>query len=274
LLVGIYKDYDKYFLVNCLLKRKGLPELNELVLCTVVRISPFAAWVKLEEYPHLEGMIHISEVAGKWVHDIREFVKSNKQYVCKVIRVEPDKNIVNLSLKRVSETEKKEKINAFRREQRAEKILAQAAAQMKKDLESAYQEVGFLLQEKFGGLFVAFEEIRSNPKILEKLEIDEKWKKVLLAVIEKNIREKETILKAELQLKSYAADGIDRIKSLLAMLEQDGFQVKYLSAPRYRIELKTDDPKSGEKVLKQKIEAVLEEAKKLQVESSYVFLKA
>ena len=140
-------------------KKSGLPNFGELVLCRIKRVTPFAAWCDLEEYENIEGMIHISEVAGKWVRDIREFVKQDKQYVAKVVRLEKDKNFVNLSLKRVSHAEEKGKMNLIRRNQRAGKIFEKVAQEMGKTLEQANKEAGDLLEEKFGELFVAFDEI-------------------------------------------------------------------------------------------------------------------
>ncbi len=256
-----------------MVKREGLPEINELVLCTVVRITPYAAWAKLDEYPNVEGMIHVSEVAGKWVHDIREFVKQNKQYVCKVMRVDPQKNVINLSMKRVSKFDEKEKINAVHREERAEKILEQAGNSLKKNLNQSYEEVGFLLQEKFGELYAAFEEINNDKTILATLEIPEKWQKALLAVIEKSFKEREIILKAELELKSYKSSGLNDIKKLLKEIESTGVHVTYISAPRYLLKMKTNNPKSDEKKMREDLEKIMQESKELQVESSYRFVK-
>lgn len=254
-------------------KREGLPETNELVLCTVVRITPYAAWARLDEYPNVEGMIHVSEVAGKWVHDIREFVKQNKQYVCKVMRVDPEKKIINLSMKRVSKFDEKEKINAARQEERAEKILEQAANSLKKNLDEAYDEVGFLLQNKFGDLYAAFEEINNNKEILSTLEIPEKWKKALLDVIQKNFKEKEIVLKAELEIKSYESSGLKDVKKLLSEIESNGIQVTYISAPHYLLKMKTLNPKSDEKKMKDSLEKIMQETKQLHVEGSYRFVK-
>src|SRR3989304_3341469 len=212
-----------------MIKRKGLPTHGELVLCTVNRISPYAAWCVLDEYENAEGMIHISEVAGKWVHDIREFVKPNKQYVAKVLKIDIDKGILNLSLKRVSRYEEKDKLNSFRKGQRAEKILEQVGRVLGKDLDQTYEEVGFVLQEKFGELFVAIEEIRKDKKILEKLTIPKKWSDVLIEVIEKTLKEKEIILKAELELNSYSGSGIKDIKKNLIDFQKTGGEVKYIS---------------------------------------------
>lgn len=173
-----------------MMKRKGLPEWGELVLCTVDRITPFAAWCKLDEYEG-EGMIHVSEVSGKWVHDIREFVKIKKQYVAKVVKVDYQKNIVNLSLKRVSLYDEKAKLNSYRRSQRAEKMLELAGKELGKNLEQSYEEVGFLLQEKFGELYVALEESKEN---LTKKGVSSQWADAIADIVEKNFQEKEIII--------------------------------------------------------------------------------
>ncbi|MEM5834314.1 MAG: translation initiation factor IF-2 subunit alpha [Candidatus Aenigmatarchaeota archaeon] len=254
-------------------RRKGLPEWGELVLCTVQRISPYAAWCKLEEYPEAEGMIHVSEVSGKWVHDIREFVKVNKQYVAKVVKIDYQKKFVNLSLKRVSDEEKKEKMNSYRKEQRAEKILEQVAKEFGKTLEQAYQEVGFLLQEKFGSIYSAFEEARKTPEILEKKGVAKEWVEALTKAIEKSFKEKEVKIKAELELKSYASDGIKRIKEILLNLQKNGIKVKYISAPRYRVEIEGKNPKNLEKKLVENLENALREIKKAEGEGNYRLIK-
>jgi translation initiation factor 2 subunit 1 len=253
------------------IKRKGLPEWGELVLCTVDRITPFAAWCKLDEYEG-EGMIHVSEVSGKWVHDIREFVKPKKQYVVKVVKVDYQKNIVNLSLKRVTVRDEKEKLNSYRRSQRAEKMLELAAKELGKTLEQAYEEVGYLLQEKFGELYVAFEEAKESKDNLLKKWVSEQWVDAIVDIVEKNLQEKETVIKAQLELKSYEADGIKKIKEILESLKQKtGANIKYISAPNYRIEIVGKDPKMMEKKLVHELEKVVKSMK--DGEASYKLIK-
>jgi len=250
-------------------RRKGLPEWGELVVCTVKKVSPFAAWVTLNEYPEAEGMIHISEAIGKWIYDIRDYVKLNKQYVAKVIRIDYQKKFVNLSLKRVSEKEEKEKLNEYRKEQRAEKILEQAAKLIGKNLDQAYEEVGFLIQEKFGMLYDFFEKVIASEKHIEKLKLSEEWEKALIEAAKKNIKKKLKKIKAELMLKSFANNGIERIKLLLTELEKKGLNVSYISAPKYRVEISTAEPKKTEKNLSNILEKLLERAKELEVQASY-----
>jgi len=257
-----------------LAKKKGLPEWGELVLCRVKRVTPYAAWCMLEEYPEVEGMMHVSEVAGKWVHDIREFVKEGKRYVAKVVKIDYQKSFINLSLKRVSKLDKKEKMDAFKRERRAEKMLEQVAKQLNKTLEQAYEEVGFLLQENFGELFVAFEQANEDPEALAKLGVSKEWSDAMGKVIERTFKEKIFEIKAELELKSYAKDGVERIKEALDNLaKKTGASVKYISAPKYRIEIIAKDPKLAEKNLITGLEEAINEIKQSEGEGTYKLIK-
>lgn len=257
-----------------MVKKKDMPEWGELVLCTVTRLTPFAAWCRLDEYTELEGMIHISEVVGKWVRDIRKFVKEGKQYIAKVIKIDYQKKQLNLSLKRVSKYEKRDKMNKFKRTQRAEKMLEHAAQDLGKSLDQAYEEIGFSLQEHFGELFTAFEEAWESKDVLAEAGVPEKWIEALMKIIEKTFKVKETVIRVELQLKSYANDGVEKIKGALKDLEKNvGAKVKYISAPKYRIDLKTTDPKEDEKRLTDGLELVVKRIKQEDGEGSFKFIR-
>jgi len=253
--------------------KKGLPEWGELVVCTVKRLTPYAAWCNLNEYPGIEGMIHVSEVAGKWVHDIRNFVKEGKEYVVKVIKIDYQKNFVNLSLKRVSKQDKKERMNVLRREKRGEAMLGQAAKLLGKNVEQAYNEIGFKLQDEFGELFSAFEEAKKDPNLLMNKGLSKEWAEAIGKVAEKSFVEKEVRLKAELELKSFAGDGIEKIKEVLSDLEKNALTVKYISAPKYRIELKTKNPKEDEKKLLEFLEKAVNKIKTMEGEGKYKLIK-
>jgi translation initiation factor 2 subunit 1 len=230
-----------------MVKKKGLPNVHELVVVKITEVTQFAAWCDLLEY-EAKGMIPISEAAGKWIFDVHEVVKENEIKVAKVIKIEEDKKLVHLSLKRVSREDEKEKMNEFRKEERGEKLLEMAAKSLGKSLEEAYQEIGFLLQEKFGSLYEAIVNIKKNKSKLEKMRVPKEWINAIINVVEKSIKEKEVELKFELELKSLEPNGIEIIKNILKEIEEKtGGKVKYLSAPLYRLEIKTKDPKKDEK---------------------------
>ena len=239
-----------------MVKKKGLPNVHELVVVKIAEVTQFAAWCDLLEYD-AKGMIPISEAAGKWIFDVREVVKEGEVKVAKVIKVEEDKNLVHLSLKRVSKIDEKEKSNEFKKEERGEKLLEMAAKKLGKNLEQAYKEVGFLLQEKFGSLYDAIINIKKISSKLEKLNVPKDWINAISEIVEKSVKEKEIELKFELEIKSLEPNGIEIIKSILNEVEEKtGGKVRYLSAPIYRLELKTTDPKKDEKKILTALEKI------------------
>jgi len=171
-----------------MVKRRGFPSEGEVVLVTVKNITPYSALCALNEYPGKEGMIHVSEVSGKWVRDIRKFVKQDKQYVAKVMRVDERKGHINLSLKRVPKKVKEKKIQDFKKEERAEKMLGVMGEKLKMNLEEVYEKIGYELQEIFGDMFIAFEYALENPDILKRRGIDEKYVKLMVEIAKENIQ--------------------------------------------------------------------------------------
>lgn len=235
-------------------KKEDWPKNREIVLGTVVKVNPFSAFVSLDEYDKKEGMIHISEIAGKWVRDIRKFVRVGQKVVVMVMRVDKEKNHITLSLKRVKKYDTEKKMKEYKRELKAEKMLKTLAEKANIDLDKAYNEIGYQLQEIFGEMFKAFQMslTEKDYEILIKKGVPEKWAKLIKEVAEEQMKLKESTIKAELELKSYSPDGVNIIKKILkdANLKY-GTESKYISAPKYSISLRTKDAKLGEKKLRE-----------------------
>jgi len=241
-----------------MVKRKGFPGVGEVVIVSITRITPYSAMCKLEEYPGKEGMIHISEVSGKWVRDIRKFIKPNKNYVVKVLQVDEKKGHIRLSLKRVARIDRTRKMQAYKREQKAEKILEKIAKKQKMTLDKVYEEIGFKLQEEFGEIFKAFDLASKSQEALTSKGIKPKWAKIIHKIAKESIQRKKIKIKAELDIKSYSGDGIDQIKKLLNNLTNKyRVNVKYISAPKYSVEIVSEDPKMAKKELKENLTAAI-----------------
>ncbi len=253
------------------MEENKLPEYGKIVSITVKRLTPYAAWCSIEGYPDVEGMIHVSEVAGKWVHDIRSFVKVGKKYVAKVVKIDYQKGFVNLSLKRVTKLDEREMMEGFRKEKRGGRMLEQAAKAAGKTLEEAQAEIVPALMQ-FGDVYTAFEEIKKSPEALEG--IPKKWAEALIKVAERNFADKEITIKAELFLTSFASDGVDKVKKVLAdFAEKTSAEVRYISAPKYMVEMKTKTPKLAEKKLVEGMEQAVKEITSLDGEGSYKLVK-
>ncbi|MFQ6010088.1 MAG: translation initiation factor IF-2 subunit alpha [Candidatus Aenigmatarchaeota archaeon] len=242
---------------------KKFPRRGELVIGTVSRVNPFSAFVKLEDYPGVEGMIHISEIARKWVKDIRDFVKEGKRIVVLVMRVDPVKGHVGLSLKRVSKRDVEEKLKEAKREQKAERMLEIAAKKRSMETRDAYEEVGHLMKERFGEMFKVFKLSMTEDgyRLLIKRGIPEEWAKTIREVAEETMEIKERELKGILELTCSKPDGIEVIKKVLKDAGEKGFIIKYISAPKYSISILSKEAKKDEKKLRAAAEDIIKAMK-------------
>lgn len=222
------------------MRKQGVPERDEMVVCEITRINPNSAFAKLLEYDK-SGMIHVSEVAKRWVRNIREFVKEKQLVVCKVVRV--DAQDISLSIKRVNKGQADRKLQEFKRERNAEKFLEQIGKQFKKSLDDSYEEIGYELIESFGSLHKTFDVALKNPNLLAEKDVDKKWAQAIIDIAEKNFVEKTYEVRAKLNLRSYASDGMEIVKKALSAAEGNGLDVKYISAPKYQITGKGKDIK-------------------------------
>lgn len=236
-----------------MVKKRGMPSEGELVICTITKINPNSAFAVMEEYGK-EGMIHISEVAPGWVRDIRQYLKVGQSGVAKVLRTEG--GVISLSIKRVDENQRNQKTKEHNLEQRAEKMLEIAAQRLGLTLEKAYEEAGFLLQEKFGSVYEGFRVSITNPDSLRKRGVPDKWVDVIKEIAEKSIEQKEFEFRARLAIKTYKPDGINIIKEILKKAKSSGLDVRYIAAPEYLVKYKTKNAKKGEKYFVERLEEI------------------
>lgn len=220
-----------------------LPEVDELVIATVKKIMPYGAFCSLDEYGGRESFLHISEVAPRWIKNIHEFLHEGQGLVAKVHNVIPEKGQVDISLKRVSDSERKLKLEAVRHGKRAEKLFEVAKKQAKSTTDEA---IGARkqIEAKFGDLLTAFENISEKGEAaLAGMKIEKGLLKSLLEVAQKSIKKQKSEVRALAHLTSYASNGVEQLRDAFASIpSQQGAEVKiqYLGAPRYQIVLTTE----------------------------------
>ncbi|MGD0719146.1 MAG: S1 RNA-binding domain-containing protein, partial [Thermoplasmata archaeon] len=90
--------------------RPEFPEEADIVIATVKEIRNFGAVVVLDEYANREAFIHLSEVAPGWVKYIRDHIREGQKIVARVLRVDPVKAQIDLSLKRINDHQRREKV--------------------------------------------------------------------------------------------------------------------------------------------------------------------
>ncbi|MCX8185736.1 MAG: translation initiation factor IF-2 subunit alpha [Sulfolobales archaeon] len=260
-------------------KRSELPEVGDLVVGTIAKTFEYGAYVRLEEYGGHEAYLPWSEVSSKWVRDVKEFVKEGQKVVAKVIRVDRRKKHVDISLKRVSDSEQRRKLLEWKRAQRAEKLLEVVAPKIGKTLDDAYREVGWKLEDVYGEIFAGLElTAYQGEDVLKKAGVPDEWIPPIMEELKKHIEVKKVKIQGLLMLTCTEPDGVARIKEVLQKplellskeLDRNTFiKVYTIGAPRYRVEVVTTDYKYAEKLLNQYTSTAQDTAKELNVNYSF-----
>ncbi len=251
------------------------PEKGELVVCTVSNVVDFGTFVELEEYGNKEGLIHISELASGWIKHVRDHVQEGQKVVCKVLEVDPTKGQVNLSLKDVNEHQKREKIQEWKNEQKADRWIEFVQDRSGKSEQDIKNLIDTLTREYDGLLYPAFEDIVLNGKdALIKLDIEEDLVDSFYDVAIENVEIPYVEVTGYLSLKSPHSDGVKRINEALKKAEEIkennvDINVSYVGAPYYRIKVKAPDYKSAENALSDASERVIASMEELDGEGHF-----
>ncbi len=249
-------------------RKSEWPTIDEFVMCTVTKVFAQGAFLKLDEYGGKEGMVHISEVASGWIKNIRDYIREGQKGVCKVLAVDPKREHVDLSLRRVKDSERRWKAQQLKREQRAEKLLELAAGKLEKSLDEAYEEVGFALQDKFGDLYSALESVAKDESVLADVIKDRRWVDALSEVAVSAVKPPSYKVVGYLDLSCPSSDGVEVLKS--AMIDArdstkgNEIDVKfyYVGSPRYCIKVTAPSYKAAENAMQKAVEETIAIVKK------------
>jgi translation initiation factor 2 subunit 1 len=247
-----------------LVRRKSeWPTIDEFVMCTVTKVFAQGAFMRLDEYGEKEGMVHISEVASGWIKNIRDYVREGQKVVCKVLAVDPKRKHVDLSIRRVKDSERRWKTQQLKREQRVEKLLELAAGKLGKSLDEAYGEAGFALQDKFGDLYSALESAAKDRSALIDVVKDQRWVDTLSELAASMVKPPSCKVVGLLELSCPAPSGVEVIKS--AMIDardstrenEVDVEFYYVGSPRYRIEVTAPSYKLAENAMQKAVKRAI-----------------
>ena len=248
------------------------PEEGELVVCTVQNVKNFGAFVTLDEYGNKEGFVHVRDVATGWVKYIRDYIREGQKVVCKVLGVDTSKGHIDLSLKSVNEHQRREKIQQWKTETKAQKLLEIVAERLGTTVEQCYDLFADDMVDKFGTLYSAFEHCAANENALEENDLSGDWTKVFYEVAKENVTPPFVQISGIMELKCPAPDGVDRIKRAImkgTAQAESKVKVQYVGAPRYRVVISAPDYKVAEEELRQVTEAMIEEIKECGGEGAF-----
>ncbi len=248
------------------------PSEGELVICNVKTVKDFGAFLEPEEYQGKEGFVHISEISSGWVKRIQDHIQEGEKRVCKVLRVDKGKGHIDLSLKQVNDHQKREKLQAWKNQKKADKLLKIVSERYEKDLEECYEEFGFELSDRFGSLYKAFEEVSLDSDVLEKKGFKGEWIDHFVEVAQENISPPYISITGFVELSSTNPEGVEDIKKSLSAFEDtenSQIEIIYEAAPKYRVEIQSEDYKTAEEIFDKQARMAVDKIEKFGGEGKY-----
>lgn len=244
-------------------KKLEWPEQGDLVIASVQRITDYGAYVTLDEYGK-EGLLHLSEVASGWVRNIRDYVREGQKTVLKVLRVDAEKRHIDLSLRRVSRHERREKILAWKMEKKAESLMRSASEKLKIPFEELLTKTGATIEEKFGGIYEGLEKAaREGPNPLLEAGLPKDIATALAEVSKDKIKPPMVKIKGLLELRCMKPNGIIHIREALSSAHRiekpkaTKVRLYAVAAPKYAVEALAQDYKEAEKILQKAAETAI-----------------
>jgi translation initiation factor 2 subunit 1 len=234
-----------------------LPEQGEIVLATITKIMDHGVYVTLDEYDGIQGFLHISEIAPGWIRSVSRFVREGEKKVLLVKKVNPERGDIDLSLKQVSNDQKKQKLKEVKKYEKG-KTLLQSVQEKTKLSDSEIEKLEDSIYSKFDSVYDAFIEIgRNGINSIKELKLNKKTSAAIEEICSK-IKLPSVEIRGIMEITNNKSNGIEIIKKTLldAMKKNSKIDITYLGAPKYRLSIKAEDFKTAEKSLRPIIEEI------------------
>ena len=257
--------------------RKELPDIGELVIGTVYKILEHGAYVLLDEYGGIEAYAPINEVVQSWFHDIKDYLRPGQKTVFRVIRVDARRKLVDVSLRKVKDEERREKLTKWKRTLRGVKLLELVAKKLNIPLDKALQDFGWKLEDYYGDFLSIFENVaKYGPDDLRKLGLSDDVINAITEIARERIEVEPVEISGIIRVISIKPDGVRHVRDVLLkameLAKKEGAEsvkIYTIGPPRYRIDITGKDPKKLEQVLKDVVNLVTTEIKKRGGEASF-----
>ena len=237
------------------MKYSGYPEVGDLVVGEVDEIADFGVFVDLDEYEDKRGLAHISEVASGWIKNVRDHVQEGQTVVAKVLDVDESSQQIDLSIKDVNEHQRKDTIQDWKNQQKADNWMELALGENVDD--DTYSTVVNGLLAAYDTLYEAFEQAAIHgADALDDVDLGAEHVEAIVQTAQENVSVPYVTVTGYVDLRCPSAGGVDDVKQALQAAEGNGevppeveLEVTYVGAPEYRLKVQAPDYKTAESEL-------------------------
>jgi translation initiation factor 2 subunit 1 len=226
----------------------NIPKIGELVIVQVSKVMQFGAYCRLPEYSNTEVFLPIKEVSSGWIKNIREFIHEGQSIVCKVVLYDKERHSIDVSLKKVTPKETKDKIGKYNLEKRLTALVQQSIKAS--GVKGAEEEMERIRVEN-RGYSELFQHAISEDAWFENLKIPDKLKEEIKKIIKANMKEKKKVVSYIVTMVVYNTEsGASKLRTILDEGHKSGVEISYISAPKYRFSAEGKDYIEAENKIK------------------------
>ncbi|KAJ1837248.1 Eukaryotic translation initiation factor 2 subunit 1, partial [Coemansia sp. RSA 2703] len=85
---------------TCRFYEAEFPEIDDVVMVRIKSIKEMGAYVQLEEYGNIEGMIPVAELSRRRIRSVQSLIRVGRHEPVSVFRVDKSKGYIDLSKSR------------------------------------------------------------------------------------------------------------------------------------------------------------------------------
>jgi translation initiation factor 2 subunit 1 len=256
------REFNPY--TDCRMYENEFPEVDDLVMVRVTKVTDIGAYVNMLEYNNKEGIILLSNLSRKRIRSVNRHVRVGKVEVLQVLRVDRDKGYVDLSKKLIQKDDIVECQERFKKSKTVHSILSRVAQNNSYPLLQLYEKIGWPLSRKHGHAHDAFQLMVQDESLMPESDVPEEVKADLLKVVRHRLAIHPVKVQADIEVTCFTYEGIEAVKpALQAGLDRGTEQefpvkIQLFSTPLYLMYIITPDREHGVQTLEKMIEAVKE----------------
>ena len=246
-----YRMYEKKF-----------PEVDDLVMCKIIEIFNDGAYVILEEYNNIKGLLLCTEISRKRVNYVTRLIKEGKEEVLRVKTIDKEKGYIDLSKKSVKAEEVEQYKEKYAKSKTVHVIMKILSIKCNIPIDKLYKEITWPLYKKYEHAYDAFKlALNKFDEVFKDIKITEPVKKELMEILRQRMKPKPVNIKSDFIVRCDQFEGIDAIKFALMEGEKKStknIQIKFkiISSPLYECSIETINKKEGLDVMKEALKEV------------------
>lgn len=234
------------------------PTVGELIIGTCTKLTSHGAYFEIFDYENLgseSGFVHISELSRTWVRNIRSHIREGQRAVSKILRVDDARGEIDMSIRRVSEPQKRMKLNEFKQENRARGLVAVAC----ENIDVPSDDIEKILLGKFGSIYEGLISAREGTaEDFIEIGIPEATAKEIHQLAVKELQPPTVQLTGLGTITCFDSNGADLIKeSFKSFMKKfnkkhkgSTIKIQIISPPDYRFVIESVDWKTAEGIWK------------------------